>query len=50
MNTDAITSLDADALSSAIHARTLGCREVMAAYLQRIHALNPRFNAFHEHR
>lgn len=45
MNTDAITSLDADALSCAIHARELGCREVMAAYLQRIHELNPRFNA-----
>ncbi|MDP3820093.1 MAG: amidase [Burkholderiales bacterium] len=45
MHTDAITSLDADALSLAIHARTLGCRDVMAAYLQRIHALNPRFNA-----
>ena len=45
MKTDAITSLDADALSRAIHARTLSCQEVMAAYLQRIHALNPRFNA-----
>ncbi len=45
MNTDAITSLDADTLSRAIHARTLGCHEVMAAYLQRIHTLNPRFNA-----
>ena len=45
MNPDPITSLDADALSRAIHARTLGCREVMAAYLRRIHALNPRFNA-----
>ena len=45
MNDDPITSLDADALSRAIQARTLGCREAMAAYLQRIHALNPRFNA-----
>ena len=45
MTTDSITSLDAEALSRAIHARTLGCREVMAAYLERIHALNPRFNA-----
>ena len=45
MNTDPITDLDADALSRAIHARTLSCRDVMAAYLQRIHTLNPRFNA-----
>ena len=45
MDHDAITSLDADALSRAIHARTLACRDVMAAYLQRIHTLNPRFNA-----
>lgn len=45
MNTDPITSLDADALARTIHARTIRCREVMAAYLQRIHALNPRFNA-----
>ena len=45
MNTDPITSLDANALSLAIHARTLSCREVMAAYLQRIAQLNPRFNA-----
>ena len=46
MTTDAtITSLDADALSRAIHARTLSCHVVMAAYLERIHALNPRFNA-----
>ncbi len=45
MNTDPITSLDAHALSRAIHARTLSCHEVMAAYLQRIDELNPRFNA-----
>ena len=45
MNNEPITSLDADALSGAIHARTLSCRDVMAAYLQRIHTLNPRFNA-----
>ncbi len=45
MNTNAITVLDAEALSQAIHARKVACREVMTSYLQRIHALNPRFNA-----
>ena len=40
-----ITALDASALSDAIHARRLSCRAVMQAYLARIHALNPRFNA-----
>lgn len=39
------TELDADALSRAIHARKLSCREVMQAYLARIDRLNPRFNA-----
>lgn len=39
------TELDADALSRAIHARELSCREVMQAYLVRIDRLNPRFNA-----
>ncbi len=42
---DAITALDASALSEAIHARQLSCREVMQAYLARIHRLNPRYNA-----
>jgi Asp-tRNA(Asn)/Glu-tRNA(Gln) amidotransferase A subunit family amidase len=32
---------DAHALSDAIHARTVSCREVMSAYLARIHRLNP---------
>ena len=45
MPTDPITDLDADALSRAIHARELSCREVMQAYLARIHRLNPAFNA-----
>jgi amidase len=45
MTPDDITSLSADALSRAIHARTISCREVMQAYLARIHAVNPRFNA-----
>jgi amidase len=40
-----ITDLDADALSRAIHARQVSCREVMQAYLGRIHRINPRVNA-----
>ena len=40
-----ITDLDADALSRAIHAREVSCREVMQAYLARIHRLNPALNA-----
>jgi len=40
-----ITDLDAIALSRAIHAREISCREVMQAYLDRIHRLNPRANA-----
>jgi amidase len=39
------TALDATALSEAIHARQVSCREVMSAQLARIHALNPSFNA-----
>ena len=42
---DDITTLDATALSDAIHARRLSCREVMRAYLARIHRLNPAYNA-----
>ena len=46
MNTEQqITDLDASRLSRAIHARELSCREVMAAYLARIHRLNPQVNA-----
>lgn len=40
-----LTDLDAHDLSRAIHARQLSCREVMQAYLARIHELNPRANA-----
>ena len=40
-----ITALDASALSHAIRSRALSCREVMQAYLARIHRVNPRFNA-----
>jgi amidase len=42
---DQITSLTACELSEAIHARRVSCREVMAAYLDRIDALNPACNA-----
>ena len=50
----AITDLDALALSRAIHAREVSCRDVMAAYLARIDRLNPALNAIvirapHEH-
>jgi amidase len=40
-----ITELNADELSRAIHAREVSCAEVMTAYLQRVEALNPRYNA-----
>ena len=42
---EALTALDASALSEAIHARRASCREVMQAYLARIRRLNPRYNA-----
>ena len=45
LDTDAITDLDASALSRAIHQRTVSCREVMRAYLARIDRLNPSFTA-----
>ncbi|MGZ5185111.1 MAG: amidase [Caldimonas sp.] len=41
----ALTNLDADALSRAIHAREVSCRETMQAYLARIAAVNPGVNA-----
>ncbi|WPE20624.1 amidase [Shinella zoogloeoides] len=40
-----ITDLSALALSAAIAERRLDCRTVMAAYLSRIEAVNPRINA-----
>jgi amidase len=40
-----LTDLDATALSAAIHARAVSCREVMQAYLARIGRLNPQANA-----
>ncbi len=42
---DDLLALDADALSRAIHARQLSCRELMTATLARVRRLNPRFNA-----
>lgn len=42
---DDITSLCADALSALIHRREISCREVMAAYLNRINKINPIYNA-----
>ncbi|QJC55638.1 Glutamyl-tRNA(Gln) amidotransferase subunit A [Polaromonas vacuolata] len=40
-----ITDLGADALSEAIHAKAVSCREVMQAYLDRIARVNPHVNA-----
>ncbi len=40
-----ITDWGATELSRAIHAREVSCVEVMHAYLDRIHALNPTLNA-----
>jgi amidase len=40
-----ILDTSAEALSQAIHARRVSCRELMQATLARIEALNPRFNA-----
>ena len=37
--------MDADALSRAIHARQVSCREVMQAYLAQIERFNPQVNA-----
>jgi amidase len=45
MKDETLCDLDALALSSAIAARTASCREVMQAYLSRIHRLNPTVNA-----
>lgn len=40
-----LTELPAHKLSLAIHAREVSCREVMQAFLARIHAINPRYQA-----
>jgi len=43
--TSSITQMTAIELSKAIHARQISCVEVMNAYLERIHQVNPKFNA-----
>ena len=43
--TGPITDWSASALSAAIHAKTVSCREVMQAYLSRIDQVNPTVNA-----
>lgn len=40
-----ITDLSATALSAAIHAKAVSCREVIQAYLHRIAEMNPAHNA-----
>jgi amidase len=40
-----ITSLSASALSKAIHSKRFSCVQVMQAYLDRIAAVNPTYNA-----
>jgi amidase len=40
-----LTELDATALAEALAARRVGCAEAMAAFLDRIDALNPAINA-----
>ncbi|WPE27250.1 Acylamidase [Pseudomonas hunanensis] len=42
---DPIVALDAEALSQAIHARQLSCREVMQAYLGHVERFNRQVNA-----
>jgi amidase len=37
--------MDAGELSAAIHSKKVSCREVMQATLNRVNAINPRFNA-----
>lgn len=45
MHDNDIISLDATALSTAIHAKSVSCVEVLDAYLGQIDLLNPTFNA-----
>ncbi|SEG61614.1 amidase [Methylobacterium sp. 190mf] len=42
---DGITALGAVDLAAAIHGRVISCVEVMRAYLERIHRINPQVNA-----
>ena len=41
---DQITVLSATQLSSMIRKKDISCKEVMAAYLERIHGYNPTYN------
>ncbi len=45
MNADDITAAGAATLSGLIHTRAVSCREVMAAFLDRIDARNGELNA-----
>ncbi|VTU40013.1 Glutamyl-tRNA(Gln) amidotransferase subunit A [Variovorax sp. PBL-E5] len=45
MNPTELVALSATALSTAIHARSVSCREVMRAYLAQIARFNPQVNA-----
>jgi len=45
MSDESLCCLDALALSRVLHRREASCRDVMRAHLDRIHRLNPRFNA-----
>jgi amidase len=42
---DGITAMGAVDLAAAIHGRVVSCVEVMRAYLERIHRINPQVNA-----
>ncbi len=42
---DQITALSASRLSAAIRDQEISCKEVMVAYLERIHRFNPTYNA-----
>ena len=42
---DSLCDLDADALSRMIHSRSVGCRETLESFLDRIERLNPTYNA-----
>jgi len=42
---DQITALSATQLSGAVRNRDVSCKEVMVAYLERIHRYNPTYNA-----
>jgi amidase len=45
MTQESLCLLDALELSRIVHRREVSCREVMQAYLTRIHRLNPKVNA-----